>query len=93
TGRYGAGKSSVLNKFEAGNKRAVLRLTISTLAPGEEGESTTNRIQKEIVKQLLYGASEKVGKNSRFNKIAVLSRRRAFMQSATVILPLVGLAY
>lgn len=92
-GRYGAGKSSVLNKFEARNKRAVLRLAISTLAPGEEGESTTNRIQKEIVKQLLYGASEKVGKNSRFNKIAVLSRRRAFMQSAAVVLPLVGLAY
>ncbi|UCZ63251.1 hypothetical protein [Mycolicibacterium phocaicum] len=93
TGRYGAGKSSVLNEFEAKNKRSVLRLAISTLAPGEEGEGTTNRIQKEIVKQLLYGASEKVGKNSRFNKIAVLSRRRAFIQSATVVLPLVGLAY
>ena len=93
TGRYGAGKSSVLNKFEAKNSRAVLRLAISTLAPGEEGESTTNRIQKEIVKQLLYGASEKVGKNSRFNKIAVLSRRKAFSQSAAVVLPLVGLAY
>lgn len=93
TGRYGAGKSSVLNEFEDKNRRSVLRLAISTLAPGEEGEGTTNRIQKEIVKQLLYGASEKVGKNSRFNKIAVLSRRRAFMQSATVVLPLVGLAY
>lgn len=93
TGRYGAGKSSVLNKFEAKNRRTVLRLAISTLAPGEEGETTTNRIQKEIVKQLLYGASEKVGKNSRFNKIAVLSRRKAFLQSATVVLPLVGLAF
>lgn len=93
TGRYGAGKSSVLNKFEEKHKREVLRLAISTLAPGEEGQSTTNRIQKEIVKQLLYGASAKVGKNSRFNKIAVLSRRRAFMQSATVVLPLVGLAF
>ncbi|ORA26697.1 YobI family P-loop NTPase [Mycobacteroides abscessus] len=93
TGRYGAGKSSVLNKFEDKNKKEVLRLAISTLAPGEEGQSTTNRIQKEIVKQLLYGASEKVGKNSRFNKIAVLSRRRAFMQSAAVVLPLVGLAH
>lgn len=49
--------------------------------------------QKETVKQLLYGASEKVGKNSRFNKIAVLSRRRAFIQSAAVVLTLVGLAY
>lgn len=93
TGRYGAGKSSVLNEFEAENKRTVLRLAISTLAPGEEGQSTTNRIQKEIVKQLLYGATEKVGKNSRFNKIAVLSQRKAFLQSAAVVLPLVGLAY
>lgn len=93
TGRYGAGKSSVLNEFEDKNKRSVLRLAISTLAPGEEGDSTTNRIQKEIVKQLLYGASAKVGKNSRFNKIAVLSWRRAFMQSAAVVLPLAGLAY
>jgi hypothetical protein len=93
TGRYGAGKSSVLNEFEEKNRKAVLRLAISTLAPGEEDESTTNRIQKEIVKQLLYGASEKVGKNSRFNKIAVLSRRKAFLQSAGVVLPIVGLAY
>lgn len=93
TGRYGAGKSSVLNEFEAKNKRTVLRLAISTLTPGEEGDSTTNRIQKEIVKQLIYGASAKVGKNSRFNKIAVLSWRRALMQSAAVVLPLVGLAY
>lgn len=93
TGRYGAGKSSVLDEFEAKHDQAVLRLGISTLAPGEEGESTTNRIQKEIVKQLLYGASEKVGKNSRFNKIAVLNRRKAFLQSSAVVLPLLGLAY
>lgn len=93
TGRYGAGKSSVLNEFEAKNRKAVLRLAISTLAPGEQGETTTNRIQKEIVKQLLYGASEKVGRHSRFNKIAVLTRGRAFMQSAAVVLPLLGLTY
>lgn len=93
TGRYGAGKSSVLDEFAAKHDKAVLRLCISTLAPGEEGESTTNRIQKEIVKQLLYGASEKVGKNSRFNKIAVLSRRKAFLQSSAVVLPVLGLAY
>lgn len=93
TGRYGAGKSSVLDKFAANHDKKVLRLAISTLAPGEEGESTTNRIQKEIVKQLLYGASEKVGKNSRFNKIAVLSWPKALAQSAAFVLALGALAY
>ncbi|MFF0726047.1 hypothetical protein [Streptomyces sp. NPDC004134] len=93
TGRYGAGKSSVLNEFQANHDKSVLRLAISTLAPGEEGESTTNRIQKEIVKQLLYGASEKVGKNSRFHKIAVLGKRKAFAQSAAVVGTVGGLLY
>lgn len=93
TGRYGAGKSSVLDKFEANHAESALRLAISTLAPGEEGETTTNRIQKEIVKQLLYGANEKVGKNSRFTKIAVLTKRTAVLQSAGIVLCLGGLLY
>lgn len=50
TGRYGAGKSSVLDKFEEKHRKVTQRLSISTLAPGDQGESTTNRIQKEIVK-------------------------------------------
>jgi hypothetical protein len=93
TGRYGAGKSSVLDEFQVKHADSTLRLAISTLAPGEEGETTTNRIQKEIVKQLLYGANEKVGKNSRFTKIAVLSKRKAVAQSAGVVLCLGGLLY
>ncbi|WP_114558305.1 YobI family P-loop NTPase [Desertihabitans aurantiacus] len=93
TGRYGAGKSSVLDQFQANHRKTIQRLAISTLAPGEEGESTTNRIQKEIVKQLLYGASEKVGKNSRFSKIAVLGRPKAFRQSAVIVICVGGLLY
>lgn len=93
TGHYGAGKSSVLNRFQASYDKSVLRLAISTLAPGEGGESTTNRIQKELVKQLLYGASEKVGKNSRFTKIAVLGKGRAFAQSAAFVLAVGGLLF
>ena len=85
TGRYGAGKSSVLDQFQANHRRTTQRLAISTLAPGEEGETTTNRIQKEIVKQLLYGASKTVGKNSRFSRIAVLSKRRAAVESVVVV--------
>ncbi|WP_336707362.1 YobI family P-loop NTPase [Oerskovia sp. USHLN155] len=93
TGRYGAGKSSVLDMFEANHRRTTQRLAISTLAPGEEGESTTNRIQKEVVKQLVYGASQKVGKNSRFAKIAVLSKPRAFAQAAVLVLGVGALLY
>lgn len=93
TGRYGAGKSSVLDRFQANHRKTTQRLAISTLAPGEDGQSTTNRIQKEIVKQLLYGASEKVGKNSRFSKIAVLSKRKAFIQSAAIVACVAGLLY
>jgi hypothetical protein len=93
TGRYGAGKSSVLDEFAKHEGDKVLRLAISTLAPGEEGESTTNRIQKEIVKQLLYGASKKVGRFSRFNKIAALDWTTAAWQSALVVVPLGLVAY
>lgn len=93
TGRYGSGKSSVLDEFESRHERRTLRLAISTLAP-EDTDSTkdnlpagtqltkTNRIQKEVVKQLVYGASRKVGKNSRFSRIAVPSRAKVFAQFA-----------
>lgn len=93
TGRYGTGKSSVLDEFQARHHRRTLRLAISTLAPDETvskeenllasaGLAKTNRIQKEVVKQLVYGASRKVGKNSRFSRIAVPSRGKVFAQFA-----------
>ncbi|WP_395695262.1 hypothetical protein [Nocardioides sp.] len=104
TGRYGAGKSSVLDEFQAAHAESTLRLAISSLTPGKdsgrgsddpdategdrgsaEGDSTTNQIQKEIVKQLLYGASEKVGRNSRFRRIAVVGWWKAFVQSAAFV--------
>lgn len=37
TGRYGAGKSSVLDKFEADHRKDTQRLAISTLAPDKDG--------------------------------------------------------
>ena len=85
TGRYGAGKSSVLDEFQSNHHRSVQRLAISSLTPGGEDGTTTNEIQKEIVKHLLYGASQKVGKNSRFNRIAVLTWPGAIARSAPVV--------
>lgn len=93
TGRYGAGKSSVLDGFESKHRRATVRLAISTLAPSDQDDSTTNRIQKEIVKQLLYGASRKVGKNSRFQKIALLTWRMALLQAAGIVAVVGALLY
>lgn len=87
TGRYGSGKSSVLDQFEAQHRATTLRLAISTLAPaeGETGITTTNRIQKELVKQIVYSAPKKVGRNSRFSRIAVPSRAKFFLEAAVAV--------
>lgn len=79
SGSYGVGKSSILKRVAEIHKKAVLELSLSTLAPieqpeGEEGPprqatTPTNTIQQEIVKQLLY--REKPGRTpgSRFRRI------------------------
>lgn len=87
TGRYGSGKSSVLDKFEELHQDATVRLAISTLSPVEDepAMTKTNRIQKELVKQIVYAAPKKVGKNSRFSRIAVPSKSRFFIQSAALV--------
>jgi len=98
TGRYGAGKSSVLDEFQRRHSRGTQRLAISTLAPDTDGVAqdggtesaraqmaTTNRIQKEVVKQLLYGAPPRVEKNSRFSRISVLTLRRAAVEAGGVV--------
>jgi hypothetical protein len=87
TGRYGSGKSSVLDEFEARHKDTTLRLAISTLAPtgGESENAKTNRIQKELVKQIVYSAPKKVGRNSRFSRIAVPSRAKLLFEAAVVV--------
>lgn len=75
TGRYGSGKSSILDKFiEAAGKQGVKvqRISINTLGP-DEGEDITNRIQKELVKQLVYRAAPGAISRSRFARPAELS--------------------
>jgi hypothetical protein len=83
TGRYGTGKSSVLDEFESKGEKDTLRLAISTLGPTSEDTTLTltNRIQKELVKQLLYRASPGDLRFSRFTRIAPLSRTRASVEA------------
>ena len=85
TGRYGAGKSSVLDAYFRGREKTTLRLGISSLGPNDEGASLTNRIQKEIVKQLIYSAEPHTLARSQFRRPVELSRRRAAGEVAAVV--------
>ncbi len=79
SGSYGVGKSSILKRVAEINKKAVLELSLSTLAPieqpeGEDGPpkqatTPTNTIQQEIVKQLLYRETPGRTPGSRFRRI------------------------
>ena len=89
TGRYGAGKSSVLDEFEKATGPSTLRLAIPSLGPNEEGATLTNRIQKELVKQLVYSAGPSTLSHSRFTRSIALSRRQAAGE-ATVFVLVVG---
>ncbi|WP_280336375.1 hypothetical protein [Nocardia wallacei] len=82
SGRYGTGKSSVLDKFQEKHSHSTLRLAVSTLAPDEEGATLTNRIQKEVLKQLVYSTRSRTLRHSRFSRRGPLPRWRSFIESA-----------
>ncbi|WP_216695928.1 YobI family P-loop NTPase [Dietzia psychralcaliphila] len=85
TGRYGAGKSSVLDKFKASQGSKALRLAISTLSPTDEGETRNNRIQKELVKQLVYSASPRTLQHSRFRRSQPLSWPQSVFEAGVAV--------
>lgn len=97
TGRYGTGKSSVLEEFARQNWKRVLFLSLSTLGPENPGESRTNQIEKELVKQLLHREKPARLPESRYQRIDRLPLRRALAESVVglttlgVILWLFGL--
>ncbi len=79
TGSYGVGKSSILQKIAEQYHDRVVQISLSTLGfsdePVDAGPqqakplSTTNLIQKEIVKQLLYRENPARTPGSRFRRI------------------------
>jgi hypothetical protein len=85
SGPYGAGKSSVLDKFQEEHKDSTLRLAISTLAPDAAGATLTNRIQKEVLKQLVFSARPSTLRHSRFSRRWPLSWWRAAEESAAAV--------
>lgn len=84
TGRYGSGKSSVLDEFERKHAKETLRISINTLGPDENDEDLTNRIQKELVKQLVYRAEPGKLRRSRFARHVQLTPARAMRDAAAI---------
>lgn len=79
SGHYGVGKSSILIKVAEKYENRVVELSLSTLTPIEassidgalpkQATTPTNRIQQEIVKQLLYREEPHKTPGSRFRRI------------------------
>lgn len=94
SGNYGVGKSSILQKVAELQKENVVELSLSTLAPYDEdgldnsvpkqATTTTNRIQQEIVKQLLYRAEPNKTPGSRFRRIERFNLFRELVISCCV---------
>lgn len=81
SGTYGTGKSSILGEFSRQFGDRVLEVSLLTLGVEPDNQppagadsnpaanTTTNRIQKEIVKQLLYQQRPAAAPESRFRRI------------------------
>lgn len=79
SGNFGVGKSSILREISRRQEGHVVELSLSTLAPIEaskldesvpiQATTPTNRIQQEIVKQLLYREDPGKTPASRFRRI------------------------
>lgn len=86
SGNYGVGKSSILREVARTQDNRIVELSLSTLAPIEATQlnesvpvqaTPTNRIQQEIVKQLLYREHPSRTPGSRFRRIERFRRWRA----------------
>lgn len=89
TGAYGTGKSSVLIELAKTTEHTALNVSLSSM--GLDGDRTadedgglTNRIQKEIVKQILYTVEPGRAPRSRFGRTA-RGRKRDGLLLASVV--------
>lgn len=98
-GSYGVGKSSILNELTRRREDRVISVSLLTLGlepevppPGQQtnpaAATTSNRIQKEVVKQLLYRQSPSKTTLSRFRRIdrPHLGRELIVAGAASVVL-------
>ena len=85
SGSYGVGKSSILRQLTTRLRGRVIEISLSTLAPTmrdsdgavtDQNSTQTNRVQQEIVKQLLYRERPSNTPASRFHRIEPFNRKR-----------------
>jgi len=91
SGNFGVGKSSILREIAQRKKGRVVELSLSTLTPIEatkldqsvpiQATTPTNRIQQEIVKQLLYREDPGKTPASRFRRIERFQLSREILSS------------
>lgn len=93
TGRYGAGKSSVLDDFQKKHHKDTVRISINTLGPDKDDEDLTNRIQKELVKQLVYRLTPGKIRRSRFARPKPVTKGRAFLHALFISVVGLGLLW
>ncbi len=94
SGNYGVGKSSIMWEVARRQDNRIVELSLSTLAPIEASQldnsvpiqatTPTNRIQQEIVKQLLYREYPSRTPGSRFRRIERFRWWRAIAMSGLV---------
>ncbi|MEO8527777.1 MAG: hypothetical protein ABI435_01740 [Pseudolysinimonas sp.] len=104
SGSYGVGKSSILQRVAELHFNDVISVSLSSLGFADEeslasgsttrvASSTTNRIQKEIVKQLLYTVRPGKMPGSRYRRTTRLRLGRAVVLAFFVAIPVVILAF
>lgn len=102
SGGYGVGKSSILEEVIRRNKKRVVSISLATLGvtsneprseDNADATSTTNRIQKEIVKQILYNENPNKMPGSQYQRIAKASRWRNMRIAAIISIVLTTTFY
>jgi len=98
SGSYGVGKSSILREVIRCHEDRVVELSLSTLAPIDTSDvdesvpkqamTPTNRIQQEIVKQLLYREEPHKTSGSRFRRLGRFKWRRELAIALLLGLPI-----
>lgn len=93
SGSYGVGKSSILRQLATRLQRRVIEISLSTLAPTvrdpdgavtDQNSTQTNRVQQEIVKQLLYRERPSNTPASRFHRIEPFNCKRNALASMII---------
>lgn len=102
TGSYGVGKSSILSHVRHSYKHRAIAISLSTLGfsnqPVGQSEADdptwkTNRIQKEIVKQLLYSEDPVKMPGSRYRRMTRLRIWREAYLAGVMAVPLTLISY